>query len=251
MQIPIEHLIVYGISIVVIITIICCALWIIHRGGLSRGFFEMIKDKNYRPSLSLFQFFLWTLVISFGFLSIYFIRIIEGAYDSPILGELPVSILVLMGISTAVPVIRQRMTSNMPPIVPTLKKSEQKSALQEFSSILQETGKPTLPRFQMFIWTFIGIIIYLTILFSSVNDLTNTPIDELENQCKDNRYDCLRFPDIDPSLIVLMGLSQGAYLGGEFYTHRQKDHKIILSNAENDGIIDKEAHDKLEERFEE
>jgi len=218
MTVIIDHLIIYGISIVVVIIIAGIAALVIGRGkqeqsGNPEKFRRIMWDRFGFPSLSLFQFFLWTGVIAFGFLSVYLIRISAGVFEAPIAVELPSNILVLMGISTIVPVARSGMLVEAP------KSVNRTIEYKNFSWLLQDKhGKPTLAKFQMFAWTVISIIIYLAILFSSVNDLANANLDELDNKCQENRYLCLSFPDIDSSLLVLMGLSQGAYLGAEYFT---------------------------------
>ena len=45
---------------------------------------------------------------------------------------------------------------------------EKRTNLKPFSEMLNEYGKPTLSRFQMFVWTWICIGIYLAILFTVV-----------------------------------------------------------------------------------
>jgi len=215
MVLLLEHGIAYLLSILTICVIIIITHMIIKKSTPKQKFSEIIRDKDGYPSLSLFQFSLWTVVISFGFLSIYLIRIFEGVYEPPI-EELPANILVLMGISTAVPIVRHKMLSTTP-----LETTKEKKPM---SSILQDkNGKPTLSKFQMFIWTLIAIIIYLAILFSTVSDISEPDYNEFgQEKCGENKYFCLTFPDIDTSLIVLMGLSQTAYLGHEYYG-KQRD----------------------------
>ena len=219
MVLLLEHGIAYLLSILVISVIVVISSKIIHTKPDPRGFLEIIRDQDGYPSLSLFQFYLWTIVISFGFLSIYLIRIFEGVHAPPI-EELPANILALMGISTMVPIVRHKMLSTNP--------LENKKNREKFSSILQDKkGKPTLSKFQMFTWTIISIIIYLAILFSTVSDISDPDVSDFEQeQCKNNKYFCLTFPDIDPSLIVLMGLSQTAYLGYEYYGKKRTDVKL-------------------------
>lgn len=205
------HAYAFLISIIVILGILGITIKILHI-GIKRSFHEIIRDREGFPSLSLLQFLLWTTVISFGFLSIYLIRIMSGVYSPP-LEEMPTGILALMGISTAVPIARSKMVSaDLRP------KTDHK-----LSSILQDKeGRPSLAKFQMFIWTWIAIIIYLVILFSSVSEIGESNY-EVENvECKENKYSCLAFPDIDPSLVVLMGLSQTAYLGREYYNRNRE-----------------------------
>jgi hypothetical protein len=50
-----------------------------YQGSLS----DIIRDGDYYPSLPRFQFMLWTVVISFVFLSIYLLRIYGGETGAP------------------------------------------------------------------------------------------------------------------------------------------------------------------------
>jgi hypothetical protein len=68
------------------------------------------------------------------------------------------------------------------------------------SAMLDENDKPTLSRFQMFAWTWISI--YLLTVVSEVPKYYG----QVQN---------LVLPTIDPTLVVLMGLSQVAFLGGK------------------------------------
>jgi hypothetical protein len=60
-------------------------------------FVNVIRNDNWDPSLSKFQFLLWTLVIVFAFLSVTLIRILSG--NSQAFGALPFNLLALFGIS--------------------------------------------------------------------------------------------------------------------------------------------------------
>jgi len=59
----------------------------------------------------------------------------------------------------------------------------------------------------MFGWTWIGITVYLIILVSNVTE-------NVDN----GNFEELILPDIDPTLVFLMGMSQAAYLGGKIVT---------------------------------
>ena len=81
----------------------------------------------------------------------------------------------------------------------------------------------------MFLWTFVGIGIYLFVFFSSTSmviaDVQKTDelkcnqlaIHEAEQKGCTNLKNLknLNLPDIDPPLLILMGLSQGGYSGGK------------------------------------
>jgi hypothetical protein len=67
-------------------------------------FWNIIRGEDWYPSLSLFQFFLWTVVILFSFIFITFIRLEHDLLPS-ISGLSSPSILALMGISVASPLV--------------------------------------------------------------------------------------------------------------------------------------------------
>jgi len=168
---------------------------------------NIIRADFWVPSLSLFQFFVWTLVIAFVFLGFYLIRILNGELsDMPVI---PSNILVLLGISVAVPIVSTGYTKKVySPETP--KKPPEK--LPPFSMMLQQGGKVTLTRFQMFLWTFIGIAIYLSTVWITISGISaTTPIADLS------------IPNIDPTLVYLMGLSQAGYLGGRLVTEKPKE----------------------------
>jgi hypothetical protein len=163
-------------------------------------FADIIRADDGYPALSIFQFLLWTFIILFVFLTIYLIRIFGGVFDPP-QASLPINILALMGISVAVPATSYVISAYRYKSAEQKEKSrmEKKPA---FSTMLTEDNRPTLSRFQMFAWTWISIAIYLAVFFLDVS-IISRPVEQL------------RLPDIDPTLVILMGLSQAAYLGGK------------------------------------
>lgn len=174
---------------------------------LRSRFSDIIRTYDMDPSLSIFQFLLWTFVLMFAFIGVYLVRIFAGVSEPP-QGPLPVYLLAIGGISVGTPIISTLISSyryspvqfheDVPPDtddqLPVIKKRP------GFGEMLREYGKPTLSRFQMFGWTWIGIGIYLSVLFSKVIEMSFS----VQN---------LSVPDVDPTLVVLMGLSQFAFLG--------------------------------------
>jgi hypothetical protein len=123
-----------------------------------------------------------------------------------------------MGISVAVPIVSSGVSriKYFSSTVTAVK--EPPTPLPPLSTMLEENNKPALTRFQMFGWTWIGIMIYIGILFSTVGTISLTQ---------------LTLPDIDPTLVVLMGLSQGAYLGGKIITTpTMKIDKVVLAKKD-------------------
>jgi hypothetical protein len=74
-----------------------------------------------------------------------------------------------------------------------------RNRLPGFKTMLMENGKITLPRFQMFAWTWIGIIAYLGLLILEVNG-------------KLGSFENLSVPPLPYLFVSLMGLSQVTYL---------------------------------------
>jgi hypothetical protein len=150
-----------------------------------------------------------------------------------------------MGISVAVPIVSGGISriKYFSSTVTAVK--EPPTPLPPLSTMLEENNKPALTRFQMFGWTWIGIMIYIGILFSTVGT-TLMDIEDARtcqalqpNQAEFGQLHCdkpltdLTLPDIDPTLDILMGLSQGAYLGGKIITTpTMKIDKVVLAKKD-------------------
>ena len=77
-----------------------------------------------------------------------------------------------------------------------------KKNVPALSTMLLEHSKPTLGRYQMFLWTIISVIVYLGFFYGQISGLGGSTAELKE----------LTLPDIPTSLLFLMGLSQGTYL---------------------------------------
>jgi hypothetical protein len=185
----------FGIPALTIALIIL--IYVIIKGNFS----DLIKDEKKYPSLALFQFLVWTLIISFAYFGIYLTRLFGGELGLP--DEIPDNILILMGISVSVPVLNKKISdkiyANVPNAGPARPFGPQPRS-STLLSMLQENGQLSLTRFQMFTWTWIGIIIYLFLLYFTVS----TEMGNVEQ---------LSLPNVDGTIVFLMGLSQAAYLG--------------------------------------
>jgi hypothetical protein len=112
-----------------------------------------------------------------------------------------------MGISAAVPVVSgvasQIKYGGTTPIneAPTkqVPSDQLRKKLPGFKTMLMENDKITLPRFQMFAWTWISILVYLVVLFSHID----LKLSELWN---------ISIPELNILFVALMGLSQGTYI---------------------------------------
>ena len=124
--------------------------------------------------------------------------------------DIPYNLILVMGISAAVPVVgafvsQVKYGETTPPSIATTKdvpSDQLRRKLPGFKTMLMENGKITLPRFQMFAWTWIGIIAYLGLLFWEVGG----KLGYLEN---------LSLPELPILFVSLMGLSQVTYLAAK------------------------------------
>ncbi|WAI00209.1 hypothetical protein [Methanogenium organophilum] len=179
------------VSAVVIIAVLIITHALVRTDG--GNFLNIIRADYWVPSLSLFQFLVWTIVISFSYVWISAIRIFDGLIFAT---EIPANLYLLLGISVAVPLISVGYTkSAYKPETP----AKPPEKLPPFGMMLKHKGKIALNRFQMFLWTIISVFLYLSVVVGTV-----TGVDAA----------ALSLPDIDPTLLYLMGLSQTGYLGG-------------------------------------
>jgi len=172
-------------------------------------------------------------VLLFSYVSIFTIRFQDGNVE--VIDELQPNVLIAMGFSTVTmagakgitmsyigngklnktnaetngengeptsgsgpPVSGTSTPGTGPPVSCTGKPVSEKSKLK--SLIGDDNGNPDLSKMQMIAWTLIAIVIYLILVIDEIN--SGRP----------------RLPDIDASLMVLMGLGDGAYLGKKLIT---------------------------------
>ena len=166
--------------------------------GSNMKFSDIIRDGSGFPSLARFQFLLWTFIILFAVLGVFLTRLFMGISEIP--EEIPVNLLILTGISIAVPFVSNPLSGikygERKPPTGTLKDIDRR----RLATMLMENEKPTVSRFQMFAWTIISIIVYLGFFFSQTIFLP-TDVNELV------------VPDIPQIFVYLMGLSQAGYVG--------------------------------------
>jgi hypothetical protein len=176
---------------------------------------SILKEEHGYYSLTKVQFSCWTVIFLFSLLWVYIVRI-QGGVLTPIdLLKQPGNTLALMGINTASALgslaIRKKKESEKEQ--PEWRKDAKFWWILFSESPEKEAIVPDLTRVQFFIWTVVSIVIYLGILvgqmigpyfgFSSLVPLQS-----------------LRIPDIDPSLVTLMGLSHVGYVGGKYVQRR-------------------------------
>jgi hypothetical protein len=151
------------------------------------------EDEKY--SLSRFQMYLWTGLVLDAFVAVALARL-----EFP---DIPQNLYLLMGINFAAAVTSTAIYTvkpAQPPATPATAMPAPGPQPNFVADIFFESGDKAsidLPRTQMFLWT---IIIALGFVVLTINRfVVGNPI----------------LPDVPTGVLVLMGISQGAYLGSK------------------------------------
>lgn len=146
----------------------------------------IVTSEDNRYSLSRLQFYLLFVVIAISYAA--------ACSASGTLSDIPPNLYILMGINAASAVTATAITLN----TGTLTKGQVAGAPNWFRDIfLDSQNTLDLPRTQMFAWTLVILIGYLVVLASHF------------------RHRQFTLPVLPEGLLVLMGISQGAYLGSK------------------------------------
>jgi hypothetical protein len=195
----------YVVSIAVAVS-----LWIILGVACTWNPLKLFEGADGRPSTSKFQFWLWTAVIVPTFCGLYAMQMKALGYSS-VENDWPRNLLIVMGLSVVTTTAAKAITvgyisSNR--LVKTSVPSNSGGAISQI--FLDDRGFPDLSKVQMLAWTMIAVVVYMIAVL--------------------HKYHAgdWKLPDIDNSLMVLMGLGQGAYLGKKL-TSQDVTHLATLS----------------------
>jgi hypothetical protein len=169
---------------------------------------KLVEGADGAASTSKFQWFLWIVVIIFAYIVLWILRAKQGDYSA--IKQVPVNLLTVLGFSTGTAAAAKGITAGYVQTGRVAKTTAAQKAApaagQAAASqggILQDdNGVPELAKIQMTGFTVIAIGIFLATVIHQV--VSNPVITSL--------------PDIDSSLLVLMGISQGGYLGKKLVT---------------------------------
>ncbi len=189
-------------SVVISIALVWILSSLIKRADPKQHLRSLLYDEKGYASLTHFQFVSWTFVFLFSLLWIYLVRIQGDVLGFP--PGIPANTLILMGINTASAVASKAISGKR---YGHLTKLPSKGSLWK---MLYESDEPSLARAQLFLWTLASLIIYALILISIMFgpflfNFSQTPLS------------ALGLPDVDPSLVTLMGLSHVGFLGRKYY----------------------------------
>jgi hypothetical protein len=175
---------------------------------------QLILGEDGVPSTSKFQFLCWTAVVLFAYVTIFFFK--GHASGFSVLSNFPTNLLLAMGISATSAVGAKAIASNSASAAaasaPTLVSVAQSPTAPDGTStqtvtvipltapklggiLLADDGSPDPSKIQLIMWTVIAIGVFLVRVGHTL------------------AYDLRELPDIDRTLMVLMGLGHTAYLG--------------------------------------
>ena len=161
--------------------------------------FSLALGADGRLSTSKCQFLLWTGAVLFVFLVLLFAH-----GNATFSSDLPQNILLVMGFSLTTAVGAKYIVINQP--------STQTSGdtgpptMNPTYLIADNDGRLDLNKAQMLAWTVVGIAAFLMNFGNSWGAYA---------ACSPTTTGPACFPDVPQALMVLMGLGQGAYLGGK------------------------------------
>jgi len=175
---------------------------------------NLVKGADGAPSTSKFQWFLWLIVIIFSYSVLWVLRAKQGNWSA--ISEVPANLLAVLGFSTGTAAAAKGITSGyiqsgrvakttaaQKAAAPAAAGAPAQQPAPSAGGILQDdTGTPELAKIQMTGFTLIAVGIFLATVIHQI--VANPVITTL--------------PNIDSSLLVLMGISQGGYLGKKLVT---------------------------------
>ncbi|MGD0737266.1 MAG: hypothetical protein ABR976_19205 [Terracidiphilus sp.] len=188
-------------------------LWIVVFIATKRHPWALVIGEDGRPSTSKFQMMVWTAAVVFAFLALYEIRFSKD-YCQEMPG-VPTNLLIAMGISVATAVSAKSIA------VSTQSKTDAANAVAAAAGLqivtppsqsgifADDSGKPDLGKVQVVLWTAIAVGVFLSEVFALIH---NPGAPYFDPKLGHTVWD-LGLPDIGQTLMILMGLGNGAYIG--------------------------------------
>lgn len=170
--------------------------------------FRLAIGEDNRFSISKLQFLLWTIVALFAYTAIWGIRAHVNHYEA--IGDIPANLLLAMGLSVTTAVAAKGIKESN--IDNGKEQDDKRDTPSTIGTVVKSNDNSLdLAKTQLLVWTLVAVGIFLVTVNRDINAFeadrgtnANTPLPEI--------------PDIDASLLVLMGLGQGAYLGKKLVT---------------------------------
>jgi hypothetical protein len=184
---------------------------------------KLVEGADGRASTSKFQWLLWIVAVIFAYSVLWVLRAKQGDYAA--ISQIPANVLTVLGFSTGTAIVAKGITSGYvqtgriakPSVAQVGGATNQvisraqsgnaqtggvQSGGPQGGVLTDDSGMPELAKIQMIGFTLISLGIFLS---SLAHQVVSTPV-------------VTTLPDIDSSLLVLMGISQGGYLGKKLVT---------------------------------
>ena len=174
-----------------------------YRPSTRRFLTQLMEGHDGRLSTSKCQALVWTFVAIFGFVEVFIERTMLGISTSD--QSIPINLLIAIGFSVTTMTAAKGITVSyagsglLNKATPT-DPGKLKDGRPRFGGLVtDDDGAPDLSKIQMLAFTMIAVLVY--ILRMTLQDKGPPEL-----------------ADIEPALMVLMGLSQGAYIGKKLTT---------------------------------
>lgn len=228
----------YAAGVVGILVFIIAAWIVMVATGIANAptnsrWLGLIEGTDGRLSTSKFQWFIWTIAVVGGFAAVYAARALGGNNVADI--GVPANVLTAVGFSTVTMATAKGITTaytaggriNKTTVTPTETSTPSASSAASSTTttdtssnlppptrglLTDDEGAPDLSKIQLVTWTLIGVAIWIYLAITRVHYIVTA------TQLPDNQPLVTGLPDIPATLMVLMGLSQGGYLGAKLAT---------------------------------
>jgi hypothetical protein len=174
-------------------TIAASLLLLLYLATRVSGHGGLVRGVDGRPSTSKAQWWIWTAVVIFGYVAVFVERWLRGNPSAGI--EVPQNLLLAMGFSGATMAGAKAITGAH---VARLLVNKMKTSTDVGGILSDDEGAPDLSKIQNVAFTVIAVFVYLVRL-GTQGDGHTLP----------------EMVDIDPSIMLLMGLSHGGYLAAK------------------------------------
>lgn len=154
----------------------------------------LARGNNKQVSTSQLQFLIFTALTVFAYVTVTSGRLFDPEAPTT-LPDIPFNLLLLMGLSATT-------TATSKGLAVSYVAQGRISSEDNSRATLGRDGRPDLTKVQMIMWTLVTAVIYLW----QVRRFISTE-GYLEAE--------VALPDVDGALLVLMGVSQGGYVGGK------------------------------------
>jgi hypothetical protein len=188
-------------------------LWLVVLIATKHHPWSLVIGEDGRPSTSKFQMMVWTAAVVFSFLALYEIRF-SKSYCQEMPG-VPTNLLIAMGISVATAVSAKSIAMSSQSKTDTATAVAAAAGVQlvappsQSGIFADDSGKPDLGKVQVVLWTAIAVGVFLSEVFALIHN-PGTPY--FDAKLGHTVWD-LGLPDIGQTLMILMGLGNGAYIG--------------------------------------